>query len=69
MPFTVEPLNQIQWQADSVEAKEQIKGSIPLKFVTDNAQVENILKYIAYRKNLPEIDTYITKDQVATGFH
>jgi hypothetical protein len=32
-PFTIKPLSTINWQANSVEAKE-INGSVPLNFIT-----------------------------------
>jgi hypothetical protein len=36
--------------------------------MTDNKNVEKILQYMANRKNLPPIDTHITKEQVGQGF-
>jgi hypothetical protein len=48
-------------------AHTRINGSVPLNFITDNPRVENILRYIADRENLPEIDTHITAEQVAKG--
>lgn len=67
-PFTVSPLNSINWQADSIQAREMIAGSIPIDFLEGNQQIERVLKYIANRAQLPEIDTHITKEQVCKGF-
>jgi hypothetical protein len=67
-PFTTKPLHRLKWQANSTEAREIIKGVIPLDFITDNPNVNRILRYMADRANLPEIDTHITKEQVAQGF-
>jgi hypothetical protein len=35
-PFTLPPLNQLTWQANTMEAKEIIEGSIPTSFVLEN---------------------------------
>jgi hypothetical protein len=67
-PFTEKPLSYINWQANSTEAKDILKGAIPLSFLNGNPYVEQILRYMAERKNLPEIDTYITPDHVSKGF-
>jgi hypothetical protein len=67
-PFTTPPLDKISWQANSKEAREILNGSIPVSFLTNNPHVYKVIKYMADRPNLPEIDTYITKDQVANGF-
>jgi hypothetical protein len=67
-PFTVDPRNKINWQADSIEANEILSGVVPMQFISDNSCVNNVLQYLANQKNLPEIDTYITPDQVAKGF-
>jgi hypothetical protein len=67
-PFTEKPLSSINWQANSTEAKDILNGAIPLSFLNGNPYVEQILRYMAKRKNLPEIDTYITPDHVSKGF-
>jgi hypothetical protein len=67
-PFTIPPLDKLNWQADSVQAKEILSGTIPLSFLTGSPCVEKVLQYMADRPNLPEIDTYITTEQVAKGF-
>jgi hypothetical protein len=67
-PFTTEPLTDINWQANSIEAKEIINGAVPTKFIIDNPRVRNILRYLADRKHLPEIDTHVTAEQVEKGF-
>jgi hypothetical protein len=67
-PFTVEPLNKINWAANSVEAKEVLNGSIPMSMLENDAYTLKILKYIADREKLPEIDTYMTPTQVSEGF-
>jgi hypothetical protein len=66
-PFTVPPLNSLTWQANSIEAQAVIKGSIPTGFLSDNPYTKRVLEYIANRENLPEIDTYITPEQLCKG--
>jgi hypothetical protein len=67
-PFTTPPLQDITWQANSMEAKEILHGAIPLKFLGDNTYVNKVPRYMAERSNLPEIDTHITKEEVSKGF-
>jgi hypothetical protein len=67
-PFTVPPLDKIQWQADSIEAQEIINGSVPIEFLSENPYTERILQYIAKRDTLPTIDTMISAEQVSRGF-
>jgi hypothetical protein len=67
-PFTEKLLSSINWQANSTEAKDIRNGAIPLSFLNGNPYIEQILRYMAERKNLPEIDNYITPEQVSTGF-
>jgi hypothetical protein len=45
-----------------------IHPNIPDKLQTDNKYTMEVLKHIAQRKQLPEIDTYLTPDEVARGF-
>jgi hypothetical protein len=54
-PFTVNPLNKINWSADSVEAKEILEGAVPLSMASEATYTLKILKYIAEREKLPEI--------------
>jgi hypothetical protein len=42
-PFTIPPLNRLKWQANSIKAKEIIKGSIPTSFLTDNPYTNKVL--------------------------
>jgi hypothetical protein len=35
-PFMKLPLDQLKWQANSIEAKEILEGSIPMSFISDN---------------------------------
>jgi enamine deaminase RidA (YjgF/YER057c/UK114 family) len=67
-PFTQPPLNRLDWQAESIEAKEILQGSVPISLLSNNEYTNKILQYIANREQLPEIDTYITPEQVSTGF-
>jgi hypothetical protein len=66
-PFTIPPLNQLKWQANSLEAKEIIEGSIPTSFVVDNPFTNRVVNYIARRQSLQEIDTFISPEQHSTG--
>jgi hypothetical protein len=61
-------LDKIKWQANSIEAKDILNGTIPIPFLSGNPCVDKVLQYMADRPNLPEIDTYITTEQVAQGF-
>jgi hypothetical protein len=67
-PFTIPPLQELNWQATSKAAQEILQGAIPLEFMVDNPNVKKILQYMANRKNLPPIETYITKEQISQGF-
>jgi hypothetical protein len=67
-PFTEPRLNSINWQANNIPAQELVSGAIPATFMQDNPFVNKIIRYMADRKNLPEIDTYITPEQVCKGF-
>jgi hypothetical protein len=67
-PFTIPPLNEIDWQASSVKAEELLEGSIPAPFLTADKYTMEILEHIAQRETLPTIDTYLTPDQVSKGF-
>jgi hypothetical protein len=67
-PFTESPINELNWQATSIPAKELLNGAIPISFINNNPHVEKIIRYMANRSNSLEIDTYITVDQVRQGF-
>jgi hypothetical protein len=67
-PFTIAPLNKIDWAANSPEANEILNGTVPLSLLTDDDYTTKVLTYIAKRDQLPEIDTYITPEQVSNGF-
>jgi hypothetical protein len=67
-PFTMEPLNKIDWAGQSPEACEVLQGSIPLEFLSENHNVNKIISYIANREQLEEIDTHMTPQQISQGF-
>jgi hypothetical protein len=67
-PFTQPPLNKMDWHAESIAAKEVLQGSIPILIMSNNENANKILQYIANREQLPEIDTFITPEQVSQGF-
>jgi hypothetical protein len=64
----VAPINKINWSADSIEAKEVLDGAVPMSMASEAPFTMKILRYIAEREKLPEIDTYITPNQVSEGF-
>jgi hypothetical protein len=64
----VEPLNKLNWAADSLEAQEVLEGAIPISMATKAPYTLKILKYIAEREKLLEIDTFISPTQVSKGF-
>jgi hypothetical protein len=64
-PFTIPPLSKLKWQANSIEAKEILSGTIPTGFLQGNPYVDHILQYIANRETLPDIDTHITPEQMS----
>jgi hypothetical protein len=67
-PFTVEPLNKLDWNACSEESENLLKGKIPCESDTPNHYVKEILKSIAEQSQLPEINTYLPPEEVAQGF-
>jgi hypothetical protein len=67
-PFTLPPLNKLDWTASSQQAESLLAGNIPHDIQVDNQYVQQILQHIAERKQLPEIDIYITPEEVAKGF-
>lgn len=46
-PFTTPPLDKLTWQANSIEAKEILRGAIPTEFLMDNPYVNKVLQYMA----------------------
>jgi hypothetical protein len=67
-PFTHHPLDKLDWSAESLEATEVLRGAIPVSILSNNTHANKIIQYIANREQLPEIDTYITPEQVSQGF-
>jgi hypothetical protein len=60
-PFTQPPLDSISWAADD-------KIAIPNDIITDDAYVHDLLRELTKSKHLPEIDTYMSTEDVARGF-
>jgi hypothetical protein len=68
-PFTIPPLDNLDWEASSEEAKQLLKGEIPPNLhASENPFVREVLEHIASRKLLPEFDIFITPDEVARGY-
>jgi hypothetical protein len=67
-PFTVEPLDKLDWSACSNESESLLKGQIPQEIQSPNKYAMKILKHIAEKPQLPEIDTYLSPEDVAQGF-
>jgi hypothetical protein len=67
-PFTMPPLNKLGWNSCSDEAEQLLSGQIPPELQTSNPYVMDILHYIAQRTQLPEINTYLSPEDVAQGF-
>jgi hypothetical protein len=67
-PFTVPPLSDLDWSAQGPKAEQLLSGEIPKEFESDNRYVMAVLKHIASRPQLPEIDTYQSPDKVSQGF-
>jgi hypothetical protein len=67
-PFTVEPLSKLDWNASCSEAENLLHGQIPPEITVSNQFAMDILKHIAKRIPLPEIDTYLSPDDGAKGF-
>jgi hypothetical protein len=68
-PFTMPPLNSLDWGATNQKAESLLGGEIPTDFNTKDPYTQDILQHIAKRKQLPEIDLYITPEEIAKGFH
>jgi hypothetical protein len=67
-PFTQPPLNSISWAADDKIAETLLQGEIPNDIITDDAYVHDLLRELTKSKHLPEIDTYMSTEDVARGF-
>jgi hypothetical protein len=67
-PFTIVPLNKLDWNASSSEAESLLNGQIPSVLYNTNPFAMDILSHIANREQLPEIDTYLSPDEIAQGF-
>jgi hypothetical protein len=67
-PFTMEPLNKLDWNACSLESENLLQGQISPEITSPNRFVMEILRSIAEKTQLPEIDTYLSPDKVAHGF-
>jgi hypothetical protein len=58
----------LDWSAESPEATEILQGAIPVSILSNNTHANRIIQYIANREQLPEINTFITPEQVSQGF-
>jgi hypothetical protein len=67
-PFTMPPLNALDWGATNQKAESLLGGEIPTDFNVKDPYTQDILQHIAKRKQLPEIDLYITSEEIAKGF-
>jgi hypothetical protein len=68
LPFTVQPLDKLDWAASTPESEAIINGIIPVSIQHENPYVNRILQVIAKEPTLTEIDTHLTPDEVARGF-
>jgi hypothetical protein len=67
-PFTIPPLTLLDWGAQSQVAEKLLQGEIPTEIQSNDEYINAILKHIAQRKQLPEIESYISPDDVSKGF-
>jgi hypothetical protein len=68
-PFTLPPLNQINWSASDNTSTQLINGQVPSERLSGNTYVDNVIQAtMAAMETLPEIDTYISSDEVARDF-
>jgi hypothetical protein len=67
-PFTLPPLNQINWSASDNISTQLINGQLSPELASGNTYVDKVLCAMASMETLPEIDTYISSDEVARGF-
>jgi hypothetical protein len=67
-PFTTQPLNMIDWGANNNIAETLLQGDIHENLTSDNQYAHAVLQFIAEHRQLPEIDLYITPEEIAKGF-
>jgi hypothetical protein len=67
-PFTVPPLNKIDWGVNNQYAETLIQGEIHEALLSENKFATSVLKFIAEQKQLLEIDLYISPEEIAKGF-
>jgi hypothetical protein len=67
-PFTIPPLSQLSWGADDKLSQTLLNGNVPEELHSQNKHTKAILQYIANRKQLPDIELYISPEEVARGF-
>jgi hypothetical protein len=67
-PFTKPPLDSLDWGAMNQKAESLLGGEIPTEFNVQDQSTNEILQHIANRKQLPEIELYITPEEIAKGF-
>jgi hypothetical protein len=67
-PFTIPPLNALDWGAQGHHADQILAGKIPEDLDSEDQYVKAILKYIATREQLPEIDTYQSPEEISRGY-
>jgi hypothetical protein len=67
-PFTLPPLNQINWSASDNISTQLINGQTSPELASGNPYVDKVLCAMASMETLPEIDTYISSNEVARGF-
>jgi hypothetical protein len=64
-PFTHDPLTRCNWEADSHESEQLIKGTLPDAFGNlKNKYLEKLIHHIRDLPQLPEIDCQLTPDEV-----
>jgi hypothetical protein len=61
-------LTLLDWGAQSQVAEKLLQGEIPTEIQSNDEYINAILKHIAQRKQLPEIESYISPDDVSKGF-
>jgi hypothetical protein len=67
-PYTIQPLNRLDWNSTSQEAESLLNGAVPAELETTNPFMTDILQHIANKEQLPEIDTYLSPEEVANGY-
>jgi hypothetical protein len=68
-PFTCAPLTCLNWEADSPEAEQLLRGELPCPLVgLENKHLEKMIHHIRDMPQLPEIECQLTAAEVARGF-